>query len=55
MVLKFQGLEDKLPAGVRRVAHAWDQMYWLAKTNKVCAGTLTTEEVHGARAVLDDV
>lgn len=55
MVLKFQGLEDKIPAGVRKLTHAWDQMYWLAKTNRVCAGTLTDDEKWQARGLLEGV
>ena len=44
MVLKFQKQEDKVPPAVRSVFAAWDAMYWLAKTGKVCAGTLSDRE-----------
>ena len=54
MVYKFQGKADEIPAGHRRVVHAWDQMYWLAKTNRVCAGSITDAEKAQARLVLDD-
>ena len=55
MVLKFQQMEDKIPPSVRRLTHAWDQLYWLAKTNRVCTGTLTDEEKWRARTLLEEV
>ena len=53
MVLKFQGLEEQVPPAVRKLTHAWDQMYWLAKTNRVCAGSLSDDEKWQARALLE--
>ena len=55
MVLKFQGQADRIPAAVRRLYHAWDQMYWLAKTNRICHGAVTAEEKQQARALLEAV
>ena len=55
MVLKFQGLAEQIPVPVRRLLHAWDQMYWVAKTNKVCPGLLTDEEKQQARKLLSEI
>ena len=44
MVLRFQNLADRIPAGLRLVLHAWETMYWLAKTNRICHGAVTEEE-----------
>ena len=52
MVLRFQNMADRIPEGVRRLAHAWDQMYWLAKTNRVCHGAVTAEEKRAGREIL---
>ena len=48
-------LQPEPPAAVRRVYHAWGQMYWLAKSNRICAGALTTEEKVQAQQILEDV
>ena len=53
MVLKFQGQLAQLPAPLRKLAHVWEHMYWLAKTNKICAGTLSPAERSDARDLLD--
>ena len=37
MILKYQGMEDRIPEGARRLFAAWDAMYWLAKSNALCA------------------
>ena len=29
---------------VRTLLHAWDEMYWLAKTNRICAGSVSAAE-----------
>ena len=55
MVMKFQGQAERIPVGVRRVYHAWDQMYWLAKTNRVCHGALTADEKRQAQLLLESV
>ena len=44
MVFTFQGMQDRIPGAVRSVVAAWDAMYWLAKTNKLCAGGLGERE-----------
>ena len=55
MVLQFQGMEEQIPPAVRRLMHAWNQMYWLAKTNRICAGQLSDNERSQARALLTEV
>ena len=55
MMLKFQGQDAQIPPAVRRLTHAWDQMYWLAKTNRVCAGSITDDEKWQGRTLLEEV
>ena len=55
MVLKFQGQADRIPPAVRRIYHVWDQLYWLAKTNRICHGALTDDEKRQARLLLESV
>ena len=52
MVLKFQGQAERIPPAVRSLLHAWDEMYWLAKTNRVCAGTVSAAERERGRRLL---
>ena len=37
MILKYQGVEDRIPENARRLFATWDAMYWLAQSNKLCA------------------
>ena len=53
MVLKFNGMADRIPEAVTGLLRAWDHMYWLGKTNRVCAGTLSKQERREALAVLE--
>lgn len=55
MVLKFQNMQAQIPPAIQGLAHAWEQLYWLAKTNRICAGSLTSEEKQQARLMLDGV
>ena len=55
MVQKFQGQKARLPAGIARLSDAWDALYWLAKTNKVCDGSLTADEKAEMRVLLEQV
>ena len=55
MVLKFQGQAERIPPAVRRIYHVWDQLYWLAKTNRICHGALTDDEKRQARLLLESV
>jgi hypothetical protein len=55
MVLKFQGEADKIPPASRSLLDAWDDLYWLAKTNRVCAGAITKEDKERYRALLDAI
>ena len=52
MMLKFQGADESIPENARRLLDAWDDMYWLAKTNRVCAGTLSADERAAGRLLL---
>ena len=53
MVLKFQGLAERIPGSVRRLLEVWDEMYWLAKTNRICVGDLSAQEREQGRLLLD--
>ena len=53
MVLKFQGMAEKIPQSVQSILHAWEQMYWRAKTNRVCHGAVTEEELRSGRQLLE--
>lgn len=55
MVLKFQGQVERVPAAIRRLSDAWEHLYWLAKSNRVCAGTVTADEKARLRALLEAV
>ena len=55
MVYKYQGLAEQIPPANRRLLDVWDDMYWLAKTNRVCAGTLRAEDKAEGRRLLDSV
>ena len=52
MVLRFQQMADRIPEGVRRLVHAWDSMYWLAKTNRICHGAVSDDEKRNGRKLL---
>jgi len=52
MMLKFQGADESIPENARQLLDAWDDMYWLAKTNRVCAGTLSADERAAGRLLL---
>ena len=54
LVLRYQGREEEIPKGVRRLQSAWEQLYWLAKTPKVCAGLSDAERAE-MRRLLDAV
>ena len=47
MVLKFQNQQAQIPPAVQGLAHAWEQLYWLAKSNKVCVGLSGQEREQG--------
>jgi len=53
LVLKYQNQQDRIPDGVRRLLDAWDDMYWLAKTHRVCAGHVSQMEKARGRLLLD--
>ena len=53
MVLRFQKMEGQIPPAVQGLAHAWEQLYWLAKSNRVCSGALLPEELQTARLMLE--
>ena len=53
MIMKYQGSSQQIPDGIARLTHAWDQLYWLAKTNKLCAGGASEQEKTTLRAMLD--
>jgi hypothetical protein len=53
MVYKYQGLGDRIPEPVQKLSNTWDTMYWLAKTNKLCLGSLTAAEMAERRAMLE--
>ena len=54
LVLRYQGREEEIPVAVRRLQSAWEQLYWLAKTPKVCAGLSDAERAE-MRRLLDAV
>mmetsp|Transcript_23143 Transcript_23143/g.59037 ORF Transcript_23143/g.59037 Transcript_23143/m.59037 type:complete len:144 (-) Transcript_23143:265-696(-) len=53
LVYKFQGLAEQVPPAIRGVLDAWDDMYWLAKTNRLCAGALSAEDRRQGSLLLD--
>lgn len=55
MVLKFQQQAERIPPSVRGLLAAWDQMYWLAKTNRLCTGQIPHELRQRAAALLDSM
>ena len=54
LVLKFQNQQAAIPPAMQGLAHLWEQLYWLAKTNKVCVG-LSQEEKQPLRLLLDSL
>jgi len=44
MVLRFQGMGERIPQPVQGLMQIWEQMYWLAKTNRICTGQITDDE-----------
>jgi len=55
VVLKFQGQQDRIPENARRLIGAWDQMYWVAKSGKLCTGGLEPELKRALGAVLEEL
>jgi hypothetical protein len=53
MVLKFQNMADRIPHSVQTLLHAWDQMYWLAKTNRICHGAISDDEKAQGKRLLE--
>ena len=53
LMAKFQGQADRVPPSVRTLLHAWDEMYWLAKTNRICAGSVSRAEMERLRLLLE--
>lgn len=53
MVLRFQGQQAQIPPAVQTLAHAWEQLYWLAKSNKVCVGLSSAEKEQSRAQLLD--
>ena len=53
MVLRFQGQQSQIPPAVQTLAHAWEQLYWLAKSNKVCVGLSSAEKEQTRAQLLD--
>jgi hypothetical protein len=53
LVLKFRGEAERIPVALRALLNAWDEMYWLAKSNRICAGTITAEEKRRGALLLD--
>jgi len=53
LAFKYQNMKDRIPPPVQKLSEAWDTLYWLAKTNKLCAGSLTEAEKADARMVLE--
>ena len=55
MVLRFQGQQAQIPPAVQTLAHAWEQFYWLAKSNKVCVGLSSAEKQQSRAQLLDSL
>ena len=42
--MRFQGMGERIPQPVQGLMQIWEQMYWLAKTNRICTGQITHDE-----------
>ena len=54
-VLRFQGQQAQIPPSVHGLAHAWEQLYWLAKSNKICVGLSGLEKQQSRALLLDSL